>query len=410
MFEAKEKNKFSTLELTETNVENITKILKTRKIINGLEAQQLIKFKPIETHLDVLYVSTQQIHSELYTKIADEFGYHMDPVLDQTARKNNLWTPKQAIQICLDAHESPSKAWDNGAMILTNSRSECLKNIYASETDLLKSKNQGQDWIRKCGRKVSIYVDPDVDKRFEKELIIEQSREITTLRQKLKEREEERRKTSDKIDLLQIEMTKILAENTNYRNEALERESELEQLKTKKKLVEEGEELSKSFKEIKEKLKRNDLYKAKCEEKQETRVKEEEGESSSEETDEGTIEKNQPHILAFTEASGRNHMATPMKYGMKNPVTSTIFQHLHSIKIGIDQARGQKMKEKQIQNLIYLTIPTEYQFVVDFVTDVDRETTDKFLNKIVELIEGSKQTQLSNFLTVQLLNSAKDAE
>jgi len=95
--------------------------------------------------------------------------------------------------------------------------------------------------------------------------------------------------------------------------------------------------------------------------------------------------------------------STRSKYGMSqwNNVTSNIFQHLQILNIGIDQANKQGVELKPVQNLVLLTLPASYQFVMDFITEEDRATMETFQNRIVELIEGNKTEQLSSFLRQQ---------
>ena len=66
----------------------------------------------------------------------------------------------------------------------------------------------------------------------------------------------------------------------------------------------------------------------------------------------------------------------------------------------MDQAEKQKVSLEARQNLVLLTLPGEYLFVQDFITKDDRKTMESFLNKVVELIVGDKQEQLSLFLRV----------
>ena len=106
------------------------------------------------------------------------------------------------------------------------------------------------------------------------------------------------------------------------------------------------------------------------------------------------------NFICNNEEKGKVNATVPSKYGMRtwNPVTSNIFAHLQSCKIGIAQAQDQKVSDSQIMNLVLMTLPAEYQYISDFMEDSDKASLDTFLAKIIELIQGSKQEQLSVFL------------
>ena len=123
-------------------------------------------------------------------------------------------------------------------------------------------------------------------------------------------------------------------------------------------------------------------------------------ESLTDNQSEHTLGGTSSNVICINDSTGKVNATVPAKYGMRtwNPVTSNIFSHLQSCKIGIAQAQDQKVSESQIMNLVLMTLPAEYQYISDFMEATDKETLDKFLAKIVELIQGSKQEQLSVFL------------
>ena len=124
------------------------------------------------------------------------------------------------------------------------------------------------------------------------------------------------------------------------------------------------------------------------------------GDSVSDNQSEIALGSTSSNIICNNEETGKGNATVPSKYGMRtwNPVTSNIFAHLQSCKIGIAQAQDQKVSDSQIMNLVLMTLPAEYQYISDFMEDTDKTSLDTFLAKIVELIQGSKQEQLSVFL------------
>ena len=209
---------------------------------------------------------------------------------------------------------------------------------------------------------------------------------------------------------LEIELTKTTSQNTIYRDKLLDAENDLKRLQRKREEIAKTDALCETAKElpsissIKKKLKE-----LKAEEQEEKyKPKEESSSSSDTEDDEMTgippkVAKRTISSLDETTSKESVKVSTPAKYGMKtwNPVTTTIFQHLSSLKIGLSQAERQKIPMNSRQNLILLTLPGEYHFVNDFISEEDRVSMEKFTTKIVEIIAGSTQEQLSNFLREQ---------
>ena len=65
------------------------------------------------------------------------------------------------------------------------------------------------------------------------------------------------------------------------------------------------------------------------------------------------------------------------------------------------RSRKQKVLLNSRQNLILLTLPGEYHFVSDFISEKELVSLENFTTKIVEIIAGSTQKQLSNYLKEQ---------
>ena len=141
-------------------------LLDKRTIINGAAAMESLQFKPLDTDLDVLYVSRNQLPLDFYVKMADQFGKMVFPELTAEVRSENVWTPKNAIEICLKAHGCDLKPWDDGAIILTNGRSVFLTKLYAAETEYLNARKIGTELVTEKNANVCVFVDPDVTKRF----------------------------------------------------------------------------------------------------------------------------------------------------------------------------------------------------------------------------------------------------
>ena len=76
----------------------INNLLQHRRMLNGFETDAIMQLKPLDTQLDVLYLTAAQIPDGLYVKIADEFGTHISPELNKHVRAENVWTPKSAIK------------------------------------------------------------------------------------------------------------------------------------------------------------------------------------------------------------------------------------------------------------------------------------------------------------------------
>jgi len=146
------------------NVDTIIQLLNDRLMINGFECLELLKFKPIDTDLDVLFVRHDQMLDGLLTQISNEFGKHVFPEITKETRDSDGTTPITAIKLCIAAHGF--RAETDGIFILTNRRSSCLPNIYANETVCNDAKTLGMTVVTENKENICVYVDPDVRKRF----------------------------------------------------------------------------------------------------------------------------------------------------------------------------------------------------------------------------------------------------
>ena len=206
-------------------------------------------------------------------------------------------------------------------------------------------------------------------------------------------------KTAD----LMNQLNGVKFQNGVFQSKLFETEEKLMRIERQKATVDKGREMHNGYLDLKQtilEMKKADEEKKNAERKPKVEAVVEQDYSSDDEAEENQVVPNRPRV---TQIDTLPRLASPSKFGMKlwAPLTSTIFQHLQSIKIGISQAKEQKLDNKQIQNLVLMTLPSTHQYVIDFITDTDRTTIESFLNKIVELLEGSKTEQLSNFLKAQ---------
>ena len=145
--------------------DSIIQLLTKRLIINGFECEQLIKFKPIDTDLDVLFVRYDQMLDGLLVQISNEMGKHVSPEITKETRDSDVITPRNAINFCIRAHGFDVKHWSDGAFIVTNRRSALLPNLYANETAWTNAKQEGAV-VTELKEKACVYCDPDIYKRF----------------------------------------------------------------------------------------------------------------------------------------------------------------------------------------------------------------------------------------------------
>jgi len=539
----KNQTELSQVQTHNETMQQIAELLKERQIVNGMEAEQILKFKPMDMDVDVVYLPTNQISAELWTEIADSFGNLMEPSMDKEFRDATKLSPRQLINQCLKAHGFADKIWSEGVIMISNRGSHVLKKIYAAEYTLLNAKRNGKQVLKDKGTKACVFVDADVCKKYDrtntpqKEIVlpkeksmahiireleeemvklneftetfrykspnevmanwhilaekgdhihllvqavaqeIERNQEETVAKiEALNEKVRQSRTTRDQVAIeMEHQMEKVQKESEKYQQQVkelrvkintaedanefgshseeirklndemnttrreymktneensfktadvlnelnsckfqsgmlqsklFEAEEELMHIKRKRETVEKGKELHNGYLELKQTI----LKMSKAEDPEKRDHKEQKQplpEYSSDESDDNQIvpTRGQPLItMAGTDSNTPlPRLASPSKFGMKmwTPLTSTIFQHLQSVKIGIQQAREQKLDDKQIQNLVLMTLPPEHQYVIDFITEPDRQSIEVFLNKIVELLEGSKTEQLSNFLKAQ---------
>ena len=514
------------------NVETAANFLDGRRLVTGPEAKSLQKLTPLDTTLDILYITYRQATSENVLQVADEFGRHTDPATDNTAREENDWTPENAIVISLKVHDFNTDSWKQGMLLISNSKSGYVKQIYASATDLLSAKRYAKGILHQ-NTDVGIYVDVDVQRRFklatkstinieltpdDVQIVVDRLNEqirdlntdltsltyqppeavmqqcsrlqektekirqniilvkskieseesetktkIATLEQKLEFARDSRDQLADEIeqqinkiqcknidyqnqiqtlnnkikiskeddnskqqveamesqitdlreshqtdtfeslanmDAMKLELNNIITENTVTRDRWFDAESKLLDIKKQSEVVKAGSDLCKSEAEYLPLLMKPSQKINKSPQPSKYVYL---SESSDDEDYTETISSPIATLAQVGDEPTSTRVSIPQKYGMTrwNSTNSTIIQHLTALKIGMDQAREQKVPDPQIQNLVLLTLPAEYQYVADFITADDRTTTQKFLAKIVELIDGSKQEQLSSFLRQQ---------
>ena len=527
------------IEKMNLSVNEISELLMERVIINGQETINIQENNnPMDTQLDILYLTLEQVSNDQLQTIAIEFGQQVTPQIEKSEIKFSQFSFIQTIRLCLKIHNMDEDEWSNGILVLTNDRSNFAKQIYNSHSALAQAKKMGASLLHsKRSNKTAVYIDTDIRHRFQienqskkeenepqffvgtiDEMILKLNSEMNTIKSGLKtlkykdldtvienvprlmeqtDRFEEiiccvssmandlEKKKQAEIESLELKLTnagqiredlaeereKQLSESQNSNDQYEKRHKQLiaesesmstehghdyNELKEKiqkmknshDKSIEESQtkmhelrnkidkvtsqnminrdrfsETQTEMTEIKKKQEEIQRRKEFCEysryktkmlqeklrkqaKKEDRGIEREEiilDDSSSD--DEQSVKPSTNSIIMAADNFVSNRtttarVSTPSKYGMSqwNNVTSNIFQHLQTLQIGIDQATRQGVDEKQIQNLIILTLPASYQFVMDFITDDDRVSMDTFQNKIVELIEGNKTEQLSSFL------------
>ena len=240
----------------------INKILHGRRIINGTEAAEIMKFKPLETNIETLFVTKQQLSNENYVKIANECGKTVFPEITPDVRAENIWTPTEAINICLEVHGFDTTQWNDGVLILTNNRSGLLSKIYACEAECLTARNIAAKMVTEQGASTCVFVDHDVIKRF-----------TTVTRQTLPEIPNEL-DIKEYVDLLKHHILSLqkLADSLRYEdpgkildlsNEVFQKGETLEQLMTQLscKLDPEKEETKSNIKHLENKVEKLRLSK-----------------------------------------------------------------------------------------------------------------------------------------------------
>ena len=96
-------------------------------------------------------------------------------------------------------------------------------------------------------------------------------------------------------------------------------------------------------------------------------------------------------------------IGTPSKFGMKSwdETNSSLLEHLLSIEMGLAQAEARGCTLKTRQNLILMTLPRNYEYVIDFIEETDRSSMDSFKKRLITLIDGTNTDQTSHFLQAQ---------
>jgi len=94
--------------------------------------------------------------------------------------------------------------------------------------------------------------------------------------------------------------------------------------------------------------------------------------------------------------------ATPGKFGMKNwdPKECGLMEHLIRLDMGLQQSESKGCDVTTQQNLILMTLPAEYSYVNQYVSD-SRDTMVNFKRKLVELIIGSSSEQTNELMLTQ---------
>ena len=99
---------------------------------------------------------------------------------------------------------------------------------------------------------------------------------------------------------------------------------------------------------------------------------------------------------------GKNNtfIGTPSKFGMKmwDEANNSLLEHLLSLEMGLSQAEAKNCSVTTQQNLILMTLPHNYEYVIDFMETDDRDSIDSFKKKLVTLIMGTNTDQTSHFL------------
>ena len=197
-----------------------------------------------------------------------------------------------------------------------------------------------------------------------------------------------------KLNSLQIEVKRADERNAKLTSELEVARETLRETERNKRHIEEGQELCASS-DVLHDLQRDYAKRTKKEPKRETKM--DETSSEEDEVDQRVPTTSGPVVLANDD---KPRLATPSKFGMRNfnPATANIFQHIQQLRIGIKQAETQGYEKENIQNLVLLTLPSEFEYIQDFMSDDDKNSVESFLSRIIELIEGSKTDQLSSFL------------
>ena len=101
------------------------------------------------------------------------------------------------------------------------------------------------------------------------------------------------------------------------------------------------------------------------------------------------------------EVKKNNTPVTPFKYGMKqwSPQECNFLDHLTRLDMGLKQAEEKNCSLITRQNLVIMTLPQEFGYVNQFITEDNRTSMSTFKKKLVELIIGSNVDQTEKLLT-----------
>ena len=94
--------------------------------------------------------------------------------------------------------------------------------------------------------------------------------------------------------------------------------------------------------------------------------------------------------------------ATPAKFGMRNwdPNDCGFMEHLVRLDMGLKQSEEKGCSLTTQQNLILMTLPSQYVYVNQYVDD-SRDDMDTFKKKLVELIIGTNTDQTNQLMMTQ---------
>ena len=94
---------------------------------------------------------------------------------------------------------------------------------------------------------------------------------------------------------------------------------------------------------------------------------------------------------------GKTFIATPAKFGLPiwSDLECSFLEHLMQCERGLEHAVHKKVSLEEQQNLLLLTLPRDYQYVVSYLETADKSTMAKFKAKLIELIMGTNYDQSS---------------
>ena len=89
MFIAKNNQPVAKIKISQWNQDAVLSVLNERLMVNGLEASKICGFKPLETSLDIIFLSDEQITDGMWTQIATEFGQTVFPEITAINSETN---------------------------------------------------------------------------------------------------------------------------------------------------------------------------------------------------------------------------------------------------------------------------------------------------------------------------------